>query len=189
MTYYEIYDAVITAFEEIMIDGEVLWTEEKCYDLSCNLGMEIPASQFYPVAELEKIPAGQCCKGEFGKVAVQAMMEQLQKSHPHFAEAFKNTMTDLIHYYPVAIALFVFHNQASYNITYDNISNHVKLTVAHERRHAVQPASLFDRNWINCPIGSDEYFKLAHEVDAYAFSNAVCCGDATLEEVETWKSK
>lgn len=60
----------------------------------------------------------------------------------------------------------------------ERINKYVKAALAHERRHAEQPA------WLIKPC--ENYFNQAHERDACEFSKAVLTGKATLNDVAVY---
>ena len=162
-------------------DCEILYTDMDLYEETIwTLGYEPNVRELYasvtlPFGEM----GGQCLAGQLGEVM------RLQ-SHDALINALGAQLTERVEECNFGCIFYYIDNMAR---TVANMYSHkgekfirayTRAVVAHERRHSIQPASMYEaKDWSRITI--QEYESASHEADADAFALAVVKGDASAD--------
>ena len=188
-TYQEIQDIILDELNHIGLwDCEIIYSDMDLYEETFwTLGYEPNAQELYasvtlPFGEM----GGQCLAGQLGEL-------MRRQAHDTFVNAFGPQLTDRIEECNFGCIFYYIDNMTRTVLSiYSNkgesfIRAMVRATVAHERRHSTQPASMYEaKDWLHITI--DEYESARHEADADAFALAVIHGDtsADLDNPSAW---
>lgn len=187
-TISQIRSALMSCFKEIgMRRNERFWSDEDQYNCFVEaMGREPNASEMFPPVEL----GGQCQSGELGTAACDLMIELIRKNtSEHAAQVYDRESRGHIFYYIDSMTRGIYNHMIKKGedaVPFKVIRANVICTMAHERRHEVQPASMLDMTPVD-GIGTEQYCALRHESDADDFMLAVINGQADINNPAAWE--
>ena len=193
LTYEQINHIIIDELENIGLwANEVIYTDLDAYVEAYDfLGREPNVVEMYVSTTLSfgEI-GGQCLAGQLGELMRQRSHDAVVQMYgEHRASILEDANFGFIWYYlDNLVRSFVVALEDTKIGSSDDAKNEafirraIRATVAHERRHSVQPASLYEeKDWMSVNI--DEYFQAAHESDAHAFELAVFYGEDETADI------
>ena len=186
LTYEQINDIVIDELNHIgMWDCEVLYTDLDMYE-ECLwiLGREPNCTELYASTQVAfgEI-CGQCFAGQLGELMRNKCHDTVMQLYgAHMGTIVEELNFGYVWYYIDNIVRTLQSFLLTPGVSSKDDSQNervlrrlVRATVAHERRHSVQPSSMYEEmDWRS--ITEEEYYSAAHEADAREFELAVFFG-------------